>query len=277
MELNQVAVAENLAAFQWGRLAAEQPDKVQAALQAVDRVPTTQVLHFMPPSSGGAGAKALLTPAALATENLASLVARRVAFLTEYQNAAYARTYQAFVEQVQAREVPLVRSVLTEAVARNLFKLMANKDEYEVARLHSDPAFLNKVREQFEGDFSVHFHLAPSGLSAKNEKGQPIKRAFGPSTLVAFRWLARLKGLRGTPLDLFGRSAERRTERALVGEYRACIEELCLGLNPRNHALAVEIARLPDQIRGFGHVKDRNLAAVRPQWTRLMQTWRDQA
>ena len=200
-----------------------------------------------------------------------------MAYLTAYQNASYAQTYQAFVERVQALEVPLVRSVLTEAVARNLFKLMAYKDEYEVARLHSDPEFLNKIKQQFEGDFTLNYHLAPPVLAAKNEKGQGIKRRFGPSTLMVFRGLAKLKGLRGTPFDLFGRSPERRTERALIGEYRACIEELCQGLSAENHGLAVEIARLPDQIRGFGHVKERNLAAVRRQWTGLMQTWRAQA
>ena len=259
IELNQVAVAQNLRAFEWGRLAAEKPEALQSALS------TTQVLHFM------------RAPTSTRTESIPALVARRVAYLTDYQNAAYAQSYQHLVEQVRTAEMPLVRSVLTEAVARNLFKLMAYKDEYEVARLQSDPAFLDKLKAQFDGPFTLNYHLAPPWLARKNEKGQAVKRAFGPATLTGFRWLARLKALRGTPWDPFGRSPERQTERALVAQYRACIQELCQGLRLENHALAVEIARLPDQIRGFGHVKARNLAAVQTQWDHLMSLWRAQA
>ena len=123
----------------------------------------------------------------------------------------------------------------------------------------------------------MHYHLAPPLIAKKNDKGELVKRKFGPATFHLFRLLARLKGLRGTALDVFGYTEERRTERALVEEYRATVEELLARLRADNHALAVEIANLPEQIRGYGHVKERNLAAVRPQWERLMQQWRGNA
>jgi len=124
-----------------------------------------------------------------------------------------------------------------------------------------------------EGDYRVHYHLAPPLLAKRNEKGELQKRKYGPAMLGAFRVLARLKALRGTPLDIFGRTEERRTERALIGEYRASIERVLGAVNPGNHALAVEIARIPEQIKGFGHVKARNLAAARVQWAQLMDQW----
>jgi indolepyruvate ferredoxin oxidoreductase len=164
-------------------------------------------------------------------------------------------------------------------VARYLFKLMAYKDEYEVARLHADPAFLERVAGMFEGemgkDFKLNYHLAPPLTAQRNAKGELVKSKFGPSMLTGFKWLARLKGLRGGALDVFGRNEERKTERALIQEYRASVEELLRALSGDNHALAVEIASLPEQIRGYGHVKDRNLAATRTRWQALLQKWRD--
>ena len=171
--------------------------------------------------------------------------------------------------------MPLGKTVLSEAVARNLFKLMAYKDEYEVARLHTDRSFLDRVNGMFEGDFKLNYHLAPPIIAKKNERGELQKRKFGPAMLTAFRVLARLKGLRGTAFDIFGRTEERRTERALIGEYHDSLEQMLTSLNGTNHALALEIARLPEQIKGFGHVKERNLAAVRTRWAGLMQQWHD--
>jgi len=251
IELNGVAVEANKAAFEWGRQAAHDWARVQQ----------------------------LLTPAQVITlqprETLASLVARRVEFLTGYQNAAYAEIYRGFVERVRAAEEQAVgKTALAEAVARYLFKLMAYKDEYEVARLHSDPAFRARIDAMFEGDYTLHYHLAPPLLAKKNATGELVKQPFGPAMGTAFKLLARLKGLRGTALDVFGRTEERRGERALVAEYRASIEELLAGLTADNHTLAVEIARLPEQIRGYGHVKARHLAAVRPQWAALLGRWR---
>ena len=196
-------------------------------------------------------------------------------FLTGYQNAAYAADYQAFVQKVQAAEAQLGTTTrLTEAVARYLFKLMAYKDEYEVARLHTDPAFTQKLADMFEGDYRVVHHLAPPLTAQRNDKGELVKKPYGPWMRTAFTWLARLKGLRGGALDIFGKTEERRTERALIAEYRACIEELLAGLNASNLALAVQIARIPEDIRGYGHVKERHLKAARPKWDGLMAQWR---
>ncbi|MDB5953918.1 indolepyruvate ferredoxin oxidoreductase family protein [Ramlibacter sp.] len=251
IELNGVAVDNNKAAFQWGRRAAHEPQAVAALTGA-----GAQVIEFKK------------------RETLESIVARRVEFLTAYQNAGYAARYRELVEQVRAAELPLGKTTLGETVAKGLFRLMAYKDEYEVARLHADTGFREQVAARFEGDFKIHYHLAPPLIAKHNDKGELVKQKFGPSTYYLFKLLARLKGLRGTALDVFGHSEERRTERALIDEYRQTVQELLAGLQPGNHALAVEIAGLPEKIRGYGHVKARNLAAVRPQWEQLLQQWR---
>jgi indolepyruvate ferredoxin oxidoreductase len=251
IELNGVQVANNRAAFDWGRRAAHDPQAFASLLKGGG----AQVIQFKP------------------RDSVATLMARRVEFLTAYQNAAYAAQYQAFVEQVRKVEAPLGKSELTAAVTRNLFKLMAYKDEYEVARLHSDRAFHERIASQFEGDYKLRVHLAPPLIAQKNDKGELVKKAYGPFMFTAFGWLAKLKGLRGTALDVFGYSEERRTERALIGQYRACIEGLLEDLDAGNLALAVEIARVPEQIKGYGHVKDRHLAAARHRWTELQARW----
>ncbi|MCW5654929.1 indolepyruvate ferredoxin oxidoreductase family protein [Hydrogenophaga sp.] len=252
MELNAVQVEKNKAAFEWGRRAAHDLKAVEALWSRGGE----QVIQFRK------------------RESVDDLVARRVAFLTGYQNAAYADAYERFVTRVQTIEAAMGKTVLSEAVARNLFKLMAYKDEYEVARLHSDPAFHARLASQFEGDFKLKVHLAPPLTAKKNARGELVKQPYGPFMFTVFRLLARLKGLRGTALDVFGRTEERRTERALIAQYRADIEQLVGGLNTFNHALAVDIARLPEQIKGFGHVKERNLAAVRTQREALLARWR---
>jgi indolepyruvate ferredoxin oxidoreductase len=254
IELNGVQVDNNKAAFEWGRRCAHDLAAVQALFSA------RQVIQFVK------------------KPGLAELVARRVEFLTAYQDADYAAQYQRFVERVQAAEAELGRSTpLAEAVARYLFKLMAYKDEYEVARLHTSAAFTSKLADMFEGDFKVVHHLAPPLIAKTNDKGELIKRPFGPWMRSAFGLLARMKGLRGGALDVFGRSEERRTERALIEEYRQCIGELLASLNEGNQALAAEIARVPEDIRGYGHVKARHLAAARTRWEALMQRWRQGA
>jgi indolepyruvate ferredoxin oxidoreductase len=255
MELNEVAVEKNKTAFAWGRRAAQNLDKVLSLLKQG----TEQVVQFKP------------------RDTLEALVARRVDFLTSYQNAAYAQSYAAFVAQVQAAEAPTGKTSLSEAVARYLFKLMAYKDEYEVARLHSDPAFLKRINDQFEGDFKVHHHLAPPLLSKRNERGELIKQKFGPAMQTGFKWLARFKGLRGTALDIFGCTEERRTERALIVEYRDMVASLLPRLNAQNHAQALALASLPEGIRGYGHVKARHLAQVKARWQTLLAEWSAQA
>ncbi len=253
MELNGVQVEKNKAAFEWGRRCAHNLDEVRALYQA------RQVIQVVRQPS------------------LDEVLKKREAFLGDYQDAAYAQQYRAFVNQVQAAEAPLGSTRLSLAVAHNLFKLMAYKDEYEVARLHTDARFTSKVEQMFEGDFKLVHHLAPPGLSKLNEKGEPVKRAFGPWMRTAFGVLARLKGLRGTALDVFGMTGERRTERALIQEYRHTVEELLRGLSGERLAQAVEIAQLPQDIRGFGHVKAAHLARVRPRWSQLMAQWRQGA
>ena len=251
IELNNVQIDNNKAAFEWGRRAAHHPQALASLLADGG----AQVIQFKP------------------RESVATVMARRVEFLTAYQNKAYAADYQAFVERVRTAEAPLGKSDLTMAVARYLFKLMAYKDEYEVARLHSDTSFHERIAAQFEGDYTLRVHLAPPLLSKKNEKGELIKQKYGPFMFTAFRWLAKFKGLRGSALDVFGYSEERRTERALIGDYRSSIEVLLPDLDAGNHALALEIARLPEQIKGFGHVKARHLAAVRSRWAELQARW----
>ena len=253
-ELNGTQIDNNKAAFEWGRRCAVNLAEVQSLFQAA------QVIQFVK------------KPA------LAEMVAKRVDFLTAYQDAAYASRYADFVAGVRQVEDKLGGSKLSEAVARYLFKLMAYKDEYEVARLHTDPAFSAKIAAMFDGelgrDYRIVHHLAPPLLAKTNDKGELVKRPFGRWMRGGMAMLARLKGLRGGPLDLFGKTEERRTERALIGEYQASITELLGGLNAANLALALEIARLPEDIRGYGHVKARHLAAVRPKWARLMAQWR---
>ncbi|MBP7419771.1 MAG: indolepyruvate ferredoxin oxidoreductase family protein [Burkholderiaceae bacterium] len=252
IELNNVAIENNKTAFEWGRRAAHD-------LAAVQKLASPgQVIEFKK------------------RETVESLVKSRVDFLTGYQNVAYAEQYRAFIAQVQKAEAAATgKTALTETVARYLFKLMAYKDEYEVARLHTDTTFLDRVNGMFEGDFKLHYHLAPPIIAKKNSKGQLQKQKFGPGMLTGFKMLAKLKGLRGTALDIFGRTEERKTERALIGEYRASIEEVIASLTATNHATALEIASLPEQIRGYGHVKERNLAAARVRWAELLAKWRD--
>jgi indolepyruvate ferredoxin oxidoreductase len=159
-------------------------------------------------------------------------------------------------------------------VAKNLFKLMAYKDEYEVARLQRDAGFLARIEAQFEGDFQVHYHLAPPLLGRRNERGELQKRKFGPATRWVFQLLAACKGLRGTPLDVFGLTSERQHERALIADYRDSIEEILATLAPHNHGAALQVALIPEQIKGFGHVKERNILAARVKWTESMAAFR---
>ena len=250
IELNDVAVAQNIAAFEWGRHCAHHWNVVDALLAPA------QVIQFHKP------------------QGVDALVAKRVAFLTDYQNASYAKRYSDIVLRVKAAEAAFHKTSLSEAVARNLFKLMAYKDEYEVARLHTNTAFLQKIGDMFEGDYTVNYHLAPPIISKTNEKGELQKQKFGPLMLTGFKLLKHFKVLRGTPLDIFGNTEEREMERALIGEYVASIDEVLAKLNADNHALALDIANLPDAVKGFGHVKARNVVAVRSKWDGLMEKWR---
>ena len=255
MELNAVAVEKNQAAFQWGRLAAHDPAALARALAPAQAV---QFIRAPRPTAG----------------NLEALIESRAEFLTRYQNAAYAARYRALVQGVQQAEAaaePANKQALSLAVARYLFKLMAYKDEYEVARLHSDPAFQQQIAAQFEGDYQLNYHLAPPLLAQTNAKGELQKQRFGSWMGWGFRLLAPLKFLRGSAFDPFGRSAERRHERALLAHYIATLESALPRLNAASLPDALAFATLPEQIRGFGHVKARHWAAVQARWNALAQ------
>ncbi len=266
IELNEVAVESNRRAFLWGRRAAVDPAQVEALAAPPRAIPVTRRL----------------------SETLDELIARRVDFLTDYQDEAWSRRYLALVERVRAAEQALPRPggasgprgqaladwPLTAAVARYFFKLMSYKDEYEVARLYTRPEFLARVREQFEGEGQLTFHLAPPLFAKRKPDGEPIKTAYGPWMLGAMRVLARLRRLRGGPLDLFGRTAERRGERALIDEYEATIREVATSLSAERLSIAVELASVPEHIRGFGPVKERHLAQAVQRRAQALGRWR---
>jgi indolepyruvate ferredoxin oxidoreductase len=246
IELNGVAIEANKQAFLWGRRAAVDPGKVERIA-----APSQPVVVRMP-------------------ESLDAIVRRRVALLTEYQNAAYAQEYATYVDKVRAAEGRVGgKDALSKAVAKYLFKLMACKDEYEVARLYTTGEFEQRLKATFDGDFSVSFNLAPPLFSKRDANGHLVKAKYGSWMWTAFRLLAKLRFLRGTAFDPFGRTEERRMERALVGQYRASVDAALERLSEDNAARAVELASLPEQIRGFGHVKDDHLDRVKQRWREL--------
>ncbi|MEM9627728.1 MAG: indolepyruvate ferredoxin oxidoreductase family protein [Pseudomonadota bacterium] len=254
IELNRVAIEMNRKAFRLGRLAAHDPDAIQKLATPKGAITSMQ------PASG-----------------LDEIVERRIAYLTAYQDAAYAERYRDLVTRVDKAEAEQTpgRRGLAEAVARYYFKLLAYKDEYEVARLYADGAFKQKLAEQFEAGGKVSVYLAPPLLAKRDPvSGHPRKKAYGPWIFTAFNYLAKLKVLRGTAFDPFGYTAERKTERRLITHYEALIVEILTRLDHDNHALAVEIASLPEQIRGFGHVKERHLAEVDARETALLDALR---
>jgi indolepyruvate ferredoxin oxidoreductase len=253
IELNGVSVDFNRQAFVWGRIAAHDLASVEKLARASA---PAQVIEFK------------RSPA------LDDVIARRVAFLADYQNADYARQYSDFVARVRQAESAVVEAGkplrLTETVARYYFKLMAYKDEYEVARLHADPAFTAKIAGMFEGDYKVKFHMAPPLLAKRDHQGHLVKREFGPWMMGAFRLLSRLRGLRGSALDVFGYTAERRTERALIAHYRDTLASLLPRLSAANLSQMIALAAIPEDIRGYGHVKERHLKAAREKEAALL-------
>jgi indolepyruvate ferredoxin oxidoreductase len=204
-------------------------------------------------------------------ESLTALVTRRVAFLTAYQNADYAQQYQTLVDEVKQAEAQLGEGdKLSRAVAKSLFKLMAYKDEYEVARLYTDPAFINGLKQQFDGKLKLSFNLAPPLLAKKDAQGQPQKAQYGSWVWPAFKVLAKLKALRGTRLDPFAWTAERKMERQLIVDYRELITNLLPTLTAERLPAAIVIASLPEKIRGFGHVKAASVDRYREELKKAM-------
>ncbi|MGV2291732.1 indolepyruvate ferredoxin oxidoreductase family protein [Trinickia sp. YCB016] len=268
IELNGVSIEKNRLAFDWGRYVAQHGAEAIEAF--APRKATQQVIAFKP------------------VESLDQLVAEREQLLTGYQNAAYAARYRSVIDRIQAKETQLAggdRSdakrpslPLTQAVARNLAKLMAYKDEYEVARLYADPAYLDKLRAQFEGepgkDYTLSFYLAPPLFAKRDEHGHLVKQRYGAWMLPAFRMLAKLKGLRGTAFDFFGKTEERRNERAMIEDYIAMVDEFCASLDQAKLDAALKLANLPDDIRGYGHVKERAVQKAALDHKRLMNEYR---
>jgi len=255
IELNGTAALMNQQAFTWGRQAAVDADSVRGAAGLKSEQQVVLLPSRLPP--------------------LEHLLTDRGQRLTAYQNAAYAARFERFVRDVAAVEQQRAGSDrLAREVAVSLYRLMAYKDEYEVARLYVETGFFDRVRKQFDGDLRLRFHLAPPLLARKDESGQLVKQAYGPWVAHAFKLLARLRVLRGTPLDLFGYTEERRAERAAVKAFMAVVRRVASELTPDNHALALEIARLPQTVRGFGHVKERNAAAARLKQEELLARWR---
>jgi indolepyruvate ferredoxin oxidoreductase len=194
-----------------------------------------------------------------------------VRFLTGYQDEALARKYAALVERARKAEQKVNSTKLTEAVARYYAKLLAYKDEYEVARLHSDGELRKKIENMFEGDYRVVYHLAPPLLARTDPvTGEPKKIKFGPWMGGVFGLLKRFKFLRGTAFDVFGYTDERKTERALIREYEETVERLLSGLSAENHASAIQIASIPEEIRGYGHIKAKSIVAARKKRDELM-------
>jgi indolepyruvate ferredoxin oxidoreductase len=248
IELNGAAIEMNKLAFSWGRLAAHDLQRVVSAARFK--------------SSGAAPVKRTLDEA----------IAFRAKFLADYQNEAYSARYLAQVERVRAAEILAAPGSLelTEAFAKGLFKLMAYKDEYEVARLYTDGEFARALKEQFDGDPGVKVSLAPP-LFARRDKttGHLRKREFGPWVFSAFKMLARLKSLRGTAFDIFGYTAERRMERALPGEYSAMILGHLDANKPIDWLRLVTLAKAVEQVRGYGHIKEANVVRYRAECARL--------
>jgi indolepyruvate ferredoxin oxidoreductase len=253
IELNGVAVASNKKSFLWGRRAAVDLKRVERTA-----TPAQAIVVQMP-------------------QSLENVINKRVEFLTAYQNAAYAGVYSDLVSQVRARESALgLGNKLSTAVAKYYFKLMAYKDEYEVARLYTDGRFVEQLQQQFEGNFSVKFNLAPPMFAKKDAKGHLVKAEFGSWMWSAFKLLAKFKGLRGGAFDVFGYTEERKMERALIAEYRDMVGALVAQLNADNHATAVELAALPEKVRGFGHVKEAAVATFRTEKARLLAQFSQQ-
>jgi len=255
IELNGQAIESNTQSFNWGRLAAVDPERVAAAAVPAEAKPDSQRI----------------------SQSLDEMIERRAKFLTDYQDAAYAKRYTDLVAQVRAAENKAMPGIteLSEAVARYYFKLLAIKDEYEVARLYAESDFVKRVAAQFEGDYKLTFHLAPPVFNKPDAvTGVPKKSVYGPWMLKAFGVLAKLRRFRGTGLDVFGRTAERKRERMLIDEYETMIAEIVAKLSSQNHATAVDLACVPEYIRGYGHVKEAHLKTAKAREAVLLAQFR---
>jgi len=255
IEVNGAAVEASKRAFSWGRLHTHDPAAVALAARP-KAAPVVEKIH---------------------SKSFDELLESRVTHLTAWQDSSWAERYLSLVRTAQAAELKQApgKHGFAEAVARYAAKLMSYKDEYEVARLYADPSFLSKLHSEFEGNLRLTFLLAPPLIAPKDPQTGALKKLrFGSWVLPLFRVLARLKGLRGGPLDFFGRSEERRRERRLIDEYAVLISEICNELNPQNHSIAIQLASLPDSIRGYGHIKDRSIEDAERNKSELLLRFR---
>ncbi len=251
IELNGTAVESNISAFRWGRLAAVDPSRVEEAAKPKQGIPDNHKLSL----------------------NVNELIERRQKQLTQYQNKAYAKLYSGLVNRIREAEAGISpgSTQLTEAVAKGYYKLLAYKDEYEVARLFTKSDFLKRIESQFEGDYTLNFHFAPPLLAVKDkDTGHLKKRKYGPWMFKAMSTLAKFKSLRGTPLDVFKNSDDRKLDRQWISNYEAAIEHILDGLNEKNLQTAIELAALPEQLRGFGHIRERHSEQVKARKSHLL-------
>jgi indolepyruvate ferredoxin oxidoreductase len=256
IELNGESVPMNRQAFMWGRRAAHDLSSVEAVARSLG--PRSETRRI--------------------SKTVDEIIERRAAFLVDYQNEAYSRRYRARVEQFAALEKAHVAGSreLTEAVARYLFKVMAAKDFYEVGRLFTDGSFERQLRAAFEGDLKLEFHVAPPvpSLQPKTDFGGSRKMTFGPWAFWVLRLLAKMRRLRGTWLDVLRFDHDRVVEQRILTNYEALLDEIIEKLTPENHATAVALARIPEKIRGFGHIKARHIALAQAEEARLLQIFR---
>ena len=256
IKLNGVAIEFNQTAFSWGRKAAVNPQAVEN-LAGSDQ----QSLN-------------LLT-------DLDEIIEWRYQYLCQYQNTAYADHYRTLVNRIRNIEEASFshsnpENSLTESVARNFFKLMSYKDEYEIARLISDTDYVQSLKNQYQGDFKLHFHMAPPGLCKTDpHSGQPVKRRFPELSIMLFKLLRKLKGLRGTAFDPFGRNAERQQERQLIADYKNNLDMIADKLTEKNFDTAVEIAALPEAVKGFGHIKTQNIEKYQSTLQALLKKFKE--
>ena len=258
IELNGQAVEMNTKAFLWGRRAATDQ-------RAVESLATPAIVINTPEKFG-----------LKKHSTIEDIIKDRTKRLIDYQNQRYAQKYNRLVTKIVEQEKTKTPGLsgIAENVAKYLFKLMAYKDEYEVARLHSNGSLQAAIEAQFEGDYEVRYHMAPPVISRKDKiTGRLIKREFGPSMQKKLKTLAKLKFLRGTPADVFGFATERRAERAMIKEYISLLELISTELTPANHALAVQLTALPDQVRGYGHVKMESIETYNAELEALRELW----
>ena len=250
MDLNGVKAEWNKQAFEWGRLAAHDPEAINA----------------------------LLNDKPLRPKSDKEFITARMADLTLYQNAAYANRYKALVDKASAAESQKTKGLsgLTRAVATYAYKLMAYKDEYEVARLQTAPEFKTKLEEAFEGSYKIKYHLSPPIFAKKDpHTGRPRKYEIGGWITPVFKLMAKMKALRGTAFDIFGYTDERKMERGLIKTYEKTIDSLILGLSHNNHKLAVEIASLPETIRGYGYIKEKSVDEATTNLNMLLAAYQE--